>query len=149
MRELLFPVRHHGEVSLQTQLRRHLVDAILDRRLRPDNPLPSCRRLAHALGVSRNTVVLAYQALADEGFLISRERVGYFVNAEMPGGAVPAEHAPEFAADGRDPPHSRNGRPLREYLIQNGPASIQFAFPVSASMVGWPVAGSKAFTVRR
>ncbi len=107
MRELLFPVRHHGEVSLQTQLRRHLVDAILDRRLRPDNPLPSCRRLAHALGVSRNTVVLAYQALADEGFLISRERVGYFVNAEMPGGAVPAEHAPEFAADGRDPPHWR------------------------------------------
>ncbi len=83
MRELIFPVRHDGEVGLQAQIRRHLVDAILDGRLQADNPLPSCRRMAHALGVSRNTVVLAYQALADEGFLQSRERVGYFVNTEM------------------------------------------------------------------
>ena len=66
MRELIFPVRHDGEVGLQAQLRRHLVDAILDGRLQATTPLPSCRRLAHALGVSRNTVVLAYQALADE-----------------------------------------------------------------------------------
>jgi GntR family transcriptional regulator/MocR family aminotransferase len=85
MRELIFPVRHDGEVGLQAQLRRHLVDAILDGRLSPDTPLPSCRRLAHALGVSRNTVVLTYQALEDEGFLSSRERVGYFVNREMLG----------------------------------------------------------------
>ena len=83
MRDLLFPVRHDGEIGLQAQLRRHLVDAILDGRLSAAQPLPSCRRMAHALGVSRNTVVLAYQALADEGFLDSRERVGYFVNSEM------------------------------------------------------------------
>ena len=99
MRELLFPVRHDGEVGLQTQLRRHLVDAILDGRLSPDGPLPSGRRLAHALGVSRNTVVLAYQALADEGFLVSRERVGYFVNAGMLGRATPAGRAPGDTAD--------------------------------------------------
>jgi len=86
MRELLFPVEHGGEVGLQTQLRCHLVDAILDGRLGSNSPLPSCRRLAHALGVSRNTVVLVYQALTDEGFLISRERVGYFVNGEMQAG---------------------------------------------------------------
>ncbi len=61
----------------------------LDGRLGSDSPLPSCRRLAHALGVSRNTVVLAYQALTDEGFLISRERVGYFVNADIQGAATP------------------------------------------------------------
>src|SRR3546814_1836749 len=52
-------------------------------RLSGSDPLPSCRRLAHSLGVSRNTVVLAYQALADEGLLISRERIGYFVNTDM------------------------------------------------------------------
>jgi len=94
MRELIFPVRHDGEVGLQAQVRRHLVDAILDGRLPQEQPLPSCRRLAQALGVSRNTVVLAYQALADEGFLVSRERVGYFVNGEMlangAAGAAPA-----------------------------------------------------------
>jgi GntR family transcriptional regulator / MocR family aminotransferase len=83
MRELIFPVRHDSGIGLQTQLRRHLIDAILDRRLPVDSPLPSCRQLAQALGVSRNTVVLAYQTLADEGFLISRERVGYFVDTEM------------------------------------------------------------------
>jgi GntR family transcriptional regulator/MocR family aminotransferase len=83
MRDLIFPVEHDGELGLQTQLRRHLVDAILDGRLSGEDPLPSCRRLAQALGVSRNTVVLAYQALTDEGLLISRERVGYFVNTEM------------------------------------------------------------------
>ena len=83
MRELLFPVQHHGSVSLQTQLRRHLVDAILDGRLTATEPLPSCRRLAQALGISRNTVVLVYQGLADEGLLLSRERVGYFVNTDL------------------------------------------------------------------
>ena len=83
MRELIVPVQHKGAVGLQTQLRRHLVDAILDGRLSADESLPSCRRMAQALGVSRNTVVLAYQALTDEGFLISRERVGYFVNVDL------------------------------------------------------------------
>jgi GntR family transcriptional regulator/MocR family aminotransferase len=83
MRDLIFPVRQDSEVGLQVQLRAHLVDAIRDGRLLPDEPLPSSRRLAQALGLSRNTVVLAYQALADEGFLVSRERVGYFVNSEL------------------------------------------------------------------
>jgi GntR family transcriptional regulator/MocR family aminotransferase len=83
LRDFIFPVRHDGEVGLQAQLRRQLIDAILDGRLSGSDPLPSCRRLAHSLGVSRNTVVLAYQALADEGLLISRERIGYFVNTDM------------------------------------------------------------------
>src|SRR3546814_10815839 len=78
----IFPVRHDGDLGLQAQLRRQLIDAILDGRLSGSDPLPSCRRLAHSLGVSRNTVVLAYQALTDEGLLISRERIGYFVRSE-------------------------------------------------------------------
>jgi DNA-binding transcriptional MocR family regulator len=76
MGELLFPVEHDGEVGLQTPLRRHQVDAILDGRLASDSPPPSCRRLAHALGVSRNTAVLTDQALADEGFPVSRQALG-------------------------------------------------------------------------
>lgn len=83
MRDFIFPMRHDGDLGLQAQLRRQLIDAILDGRLSGSDPLPSCRRLAHSLGVSRNTVVLAYQALTDEGLLISRERIGYFVNADM------------------------------------------------------------------
>ena len=102
MRELIFPVRHDGEIGLQAQLRRQLVDAILDGRLRSESPLPSCRRLAHALGVSRNTVVLAYQALEDEGFLISRERVGYFVNAEMLGDRAEPSPQPSTLTESPD-----------------------------------------------
>lgn len=100
MRELIFPVRHDGEVSLQAQLRRHLVDAILDGRLATDSPLPSCRHLAKALNVSRNTVVLVYQALSDEGFLTSRERVGYFVNADMLASRAGAGAHAEAAGEG-------------------------------------------------
>ena len=93
MRDFLFPLHHDRTVSLQTQLRRHLMDAILDGRLTPADALPSSRGLAQALGISRNTVVLAYQALADEGFLISRERVGFFVNPEVLGEPAPADPA--------------------------------------------------------
>ena len=93
MRDFLFPLRHGTPVGLQVQLRRQLVDAILDGRLSTQDPLPSCRGLARILGVSRNTVVLAYQALADEGYLIARERIGYFVNPEML--EEPAPEAPD------------------------------------------------------
>ncbi|MDH3597980.1 MAG: PLP-dependent aminotransferase family protein, partial [Rhodospirillales bacterium] len=103
MRDLIFPVEHDSGVGLQTQLRRQLVDAILDGRLSGDDPLPSCRRMAQALGVSRNTVVLAYQALTDEGLLISRERVGYFVNAEMVIGQAEAGRPLAEAAGGKQP----------------------------------------------
>lgn len=91
MRDFLFPLHHDHTVSLQAQLRRHLMDAILDGRLTRDDPLPSSRRLAQALGISRNTVVLAYQGLADEGFLVSRERVGFFVNPEALGEPAPPD----------------------------------------------------------
>ena len=46
-------------------------------------PLPSCRILAEKLGVARGTVVLAFQQLVDQGFLVARERRGHFVNPEV------------------------------------------------------------------
>jgi GntR family transcriptional regulator/MocR family aminotransferase len=42
--------------------------------LQVGDALPSERRLATDLGVSRNTVVLAYEQLAAEGYLVGRER---------------------------------------------------------------------------
>jgi len=65
-------------------LRGNLVSAILDGHIPLNLPLPSSRELAKQLGIARNTVVLAYQHLIDENYLISEERRGYFVN---PGGA--------------------------------------------------------------
>src|SRR5258706_2598879 len=70
-------------LSLQGRIREMLVSAILDGQLPSGVPLPSSREMAEQLGVARNTVVLAYQQLADEGYLVSRERSGHLVNAEM------------------------------------------------------------------
>src|SRR5881409_395269 len=81
-------------MSLQGQIREMLVSAILDGQLPPGVPVPSSREMADQLGVARNTVVLAYQQLADEGYLVSRQRSGHFVNAEMvPGRARGARAA--------------------------------------------------------
>lgn len=84
----LFRVDPNASQSLQAQLRQELVKAILDGRVAQDCPLPSSRALASELGVARNTVVLAYQHLVDENYLIARERHGYFVNPEMLAGRV-------------------------------------------------------------
>jgi len=71
------------KTSLQHQIREMLVAAILDGQLPPDSALPSSRELADQLGVARNTVVLAYQMLVEESYLVSRERSGHFVNPAM------------------------------------------------------------------
>ncbi len=76
MRDQLFHLEPDGKATLQTQLRRKLVSAILAGQIPPGTPLPSCRKLAKTLSVARNTVSLAYQELVEEGFLISRERRG-------------------------------------------------------------------------
>jgi len=86
----LFTIDPKATQSLQSQLRQALVKAILDRRVPVDSPLPSSRALANELGIARNTVVLAYQHLVDECYLLARERHGYFVNPEMLSGRVVA-----------------------------------------------------------
>jgi len=47
--------------------------------LGPAARVPSTRALARDLGVSRNTVMLAYEQLAAEGYLVSRHRGGVIV----------------------------------------------------------------------
>ena len=46
---------------------------------RATSPFPRRGKMAKTLGVSRNTVVLAYQGLLDDGYLVARERSGYYV----------------------------------------------------------------------
>lgn len=72
-------------LTLQGQIREMLVSAILDGQIKPGAPVPSSRELAFELGVGRITVVLAYQQLADEGYLESRERKGHFVSSALLG----------------------------------------------------------------
>lgn len=65
-------------------LHRQIRAAILDGRLAGDVQLPTTRELAASLGVSRNTVVAAYEHLTSEGYLVSRRRAGTFVAPRTP-----------------------------------------------------------------
>jgi len=83
MRDSLFHLHRVENISIQSQIREMLVSAILDGQLPSGMPLPSSRKMARTLGVSRNTVVLTYQGLVDDGYLTSRERSGFYVNPEI------------------------------------------------------------------
>ena len=87
MTEYLFQLPKRGpsesDATLQTRIRATLVNAILEGHLAPDSRLPSSRKLAKQLAVSRNTVVHAYQHMVDEGFLVSRKCSGFYVNGDI------------------------------------------------------------------
>jgi GntR family transcriptional regulator/MocR family aminotransferase len=70
-------------MNLQNQIRQKLVEGILNGAFAPGMKLPSSRRLAAQLDVARNTVVAAYQQLIADGYLVSRQRSGIFVNEEI------------------------------------------------------------------
>lgn len=80
MRDWLVHIKRNKGATLQSQIREALVDAILDGQLVGNEPVPSSRKLSKSLGVSRNTVVLAYQGLLEDGYLEARQRSGFFVS---------------------------------------------------------------------
>lgn len=101
----LFQLAPEASGSLQSQIRRMIVRAIAERHLMPGDPVPSSRDLSEILGVARNTVVLAYQALIDEGLLVSQERSGCFVSRDAEAGWAAGAPAPAAidAAPRREP----------------------------------------------
>jgi len=84
----LFTQSSRPHLSLQGQIREMLVTAILKGILSPGAAVASSREMADQLGVGRITVVLAYQQLSDEGFLVSRERRGHFVSDDVLNGSL-------------------------------------------------------------
>ena len=76
-----------------------LVNAVLEGQLPAGEALPSCRKMAKILGVSRNTVVLAYQGLVDDGYLVARERSGFYVNPDILDGHLGKQSDGELPAE--------------------------------------------------
>jgi len=89
-----------GRRDLTGQIYRQIRGAILDGRLRLGQTLPATRELASRLAVSRNTVAVAYDRLAAEGFVAGRMGAGTYVSA-------PVEEHPAAPADGADAPRPR------------------------------------------
>ena len=134
-------------------LRRLVSDAVL----RPGDAVPSTRALAHHLGVSRGTVVTAYDQLVAEGWLVARPGGDTRVNPLLPRVLQPAGPRPDPAPRApRTPPPAapaadarpvgidlRPGRPLQDDVP--GPAwraawRLAADAPVAVEVppLGWP-----------
>lgn len=84
---LSFEIDRASTKPLYHQLIEHLRGAIAIGRLRPGTKLPSSRVIADELGVSRITVVQAFDALQMEGLFVTRVGAGTFVASQE---ALPA-----------------------------------------------------------
>ncbi len=100
--DLLIELDHAGVTPLYEQLERALRAAIRHGRLAAGSRLPSSRALAAELGISRGVVTSAYDQLAAEGYLETRQgapvRVTLGVRAQPPRPATPSL-LPRFAYD--------------------------------------------------
>lgn len=99
-----------GSGALRDQLYRALRAAILSGRLPSGARLPSSRGLASEAGVSRNTVLQAFDQLLAEGYVVGRHGSGTYVARELPPDmrlvsaraiAPPPAVAPRWSAYGR------------------------------------------------
>ncbi|TDO97352.1 PLP-dependent aminotransferase family protein [Marinomonas balearica] len=76
------------------QLREQILAAIREKRVSPEDKLPSSRSLANMLGVSRSVVTQTYDQLVAEGVLVSKPKRGIFIaNTSLI--TMPLESLPE------------------------------------------------------
>ena len=108
-------------LGLQDQIRQKIVGAVSAGVLPPGQKLPSSRLLADQLGIARNTVVLAYEQLTAEGFLVSKPRSGIYVNEALAGGRGTFQRVA-----GRSEP--TNAEPWRARFKHTAPLSTGFRF---------------------
>jgi GntR family transcriptional regulator/MocR family aminotransferase len=95
-----FFLNSDAEGTLQARIQQMVAQGILAGRFRAGERLPSSRRMAQHLGVSRITVTLAYTELVADDYLTSKGRSGYFVSENAPEPpAFPAQQAPNSTVD--------------------------------------------------
>ncbi len=78
--------------TLQNQIRQIVASAILSGRFAAGEKLPSSRKLAAHLGISRITVTLAYHELVADDYITAEGRSGYYVSETAP--SVPLPNLP-------------------------------------------------------
>jgi GntR family transcriptional regulator/MocR family aminotransferase len=80
----LLTLDHRSHEPLQDQLLAALRKLILERALLPGQRVPSSRALAQQLGVSRNTVLAAFDQLQSEGYFAGTRGSGTYVAPTLP-----------------------------------------------------------------
>jgi GntR family transcriptional regulator/MocR family aminotransferase len=125
-------LRLDGRGALFEQLARALKTEILEGRYAAGKPLPSTRALAEALGLSRNTVLGAYELLCAENLAAANPGRGTLVSAAAAGGrAGPREQpiAPQsrYSARARElgPITLAGGKGDMRYDLQYGSPSVR------------------------
>ncbi len=119
-----------GRGALYTQLTRALKRAILQGRLIAGTPLPPTRALARTLGLSRNTVIAAYDALCAESLTTARGRAGTYVRAQSAStppatSGAPVEAPSRYAARARTLP-----APTLSQDSQRLPLNLKYGQPL-------------------
>jgi len=104
---LTYELKKQPGLALYESLYRCIREDILSGKLAPGEKLPSKRSLSQHLEVSKITVEAAYDQLLSEGFIRSKEKVGYFVEEILrPAPASPVEE-PESPPQTPDPESER------------------------------------------
>lgn len=80
MEMLMFNINRNINVPIYKQLYENIKKNIINNVLQHDEKLPSKRQLSHYLSVSQTTIEHAYQLLADEGYIYSKNRSGFYIN---------------------------------------------------------------------
>lgn len=124
------PLEPNGRAPLYRQIASHLRRMIQNVTLPCGTRLPGSRDLAHNLGVSRTTVVLAYDLLEDDGFIEQKGRKGSFVSwkkTQTPDNARECGPVWDLASglpSGDLVPWERVASLTREALFEAGPGSL-------------------------
>lgn len=71
-------------LAVYLQIAQQVIDDIQNGRLAPATAMPGTRELATHLEVNRKTVILAYDELIAQGWLITQNRRGTFVSSKLP-----------------------------------------------------------------
>ena len=100
---LTYELKKSPGVPLYEALYRCIRGDILNGSLPAGYQLPSKRALAQNLEVSKITVETAYSQLLAEGYIFSREKVGYFVEEVQPHGRKSLPVPPREPAEERPP----------------------------------------------
>src|SRR5271155_797338 len=82
--QLPLTIRRHDAAPLQTQIADQIRQLVAKGILAPASRVPSTRALSEQLGVSRNTVTLAYDLLTAEGLLEVESSAGTMVSRHPP-----------------------------------------------------------------
>jgi GntR family transcriptional regulator / MocR family aminotransferase len=88
--QLAIPLTRNGE-PLFRQVYRGLRRAILSGTLCANDRLPSSRDLAEQLGISRTVILLTYDQLLAEGYVVGRRGSGTYVSGGLAGNIAPGK----------------------------------------------------------